>query len=112
MQATLVLIHSYYSKEHLAEVTSEMIVRGAPTLRGVDAGEGVIYLLEGCHRARAAAKLGLTVNVVLVDYDVEADHDKRICDVLGDGDCDSEMGSVVFTGASGDQCVDCDVEIA
>ena len=111
MKATLVLLHSHYSKKHLEDVKTEMLSLGAPKLRGVDCGEGVIYLLEGCHRARAAAELGLTVTIENVPYDWDTDANTRICDHIADGDCDNELGSVVGVGATGDRCVDCNVEV-
>lgn len=111
MKMTLVLLHIHYSTEHLEHVKSEMAKLGSPRLRGVNMGD-CVYLLEGCHRARAAAALGVTVEVEEIDYNYERDGELRICDVLVDGDCtDSEMRSVVGIGASGNRCVDCEVEL-
>ena len=73
--ATVVIMrHSYYDADHLAEVVEEMRTMGAPTLRAVEI-DGEIYLLEGCHRVRAAVELGLPVTLEMLEYDPETDGD-------------------------------------
>lgn len=65
---TISLLHDHYDANHLAAVVSEMRTMGAPTIRAVDLGEGQWAALEGCHRLRAAAELGLTPILVPVEY--------------------------------------------
>jgi hypothetical protein len=110
-KTTLVLVHEHYSKEHLEEVKAEMLTLGSPTLYGVVIN-GDVYLLEGCHRARAAAALGVTVNVVPVNYDWETDDEIMLSDYVPNNDTDgSTVGSVVGVGATESRCVICDVEL-
>lgn len=55
------LYHEHYEEEHLAEVTAEMVKRGAPVIRCIWAeAYGQWMAVEGCHRLRAAKALGLT----------------------------------------------------
>lgn len=57
---TIILLHTYYDKNHLDEVKSEMQQLGAPVIRAIwDQSVGMWVALEGCHRLRAARELGL-----------------------------------------------------
>jgi hypothetical protein len=64
----IALLHDHYDVDHLKAVVSDMRTMGAPIIRAVDLGEGVWAALEGCHRIRAAAELGLTPVLVPVEY--------------------------------------------
>jgi hypothetical protein len=114
--ATLILLHSHYDAAHLELVKVYMAEHGAPTLHAVDMGEGIYYLLEGCHRARAAAELGVAINLELVDYDYERDDELTINEFFGGSDLPAEdcrlVKDVVGAHHSNDQEIDCDVEIA
>jgi hypothetical protein len=60
----IILLHSHYDKEHLAEVKAEMVTLGAPTIRAIWLEmHGAWMALEGCHRIRAAKALGLTPEI-------------------------------------------------
>lgn len=111
--ATLILVHDYFDAEHLAAVTAEMRTLGGPTLRAVETGEGEYYLLEGCHRARAAVALGKTITLELVDYDCETDEKTPLCELVDGLDSDTEAGRVIGRAAFGPEMLSCDdVEIA
>lgn len=69
------LVHDHYDEEHLAEVKADMLALGAPTVRVIDMGEGIYAAIEGCHRLRAAAALGITPDLNVLDYDAVADLD-------------------------------------
>lgn len=69
------LTHDHYDKTHLEDVKAEMIKLGAPTIRVFDMGEGMYAAIEGCHRLRAAAALGVTPEIEILDYDALADID-------------------------------------
>jgi hypothetical protein len=72
----IVLLHDHYREDHLAAVVSEMQTLGAPVLRAAwSGGHGCWYALEGCHRLRAAHKLGLMPLIVEVDEDDEISED-------------------------------------
>ena len=64
--ATLSLVHAHYDAAHLETVKAEMTALGSPKLRAIDMGD-YWQLLEGCHRARAAAELGVAVELLPVD---------------------------------------------
>ena len=67
-EMSVVLLHAHFDQEHLVAVTDEMRRLGPPTLRAIEAGDNCAYLLEGCHRARAAKALGLPITIEWVDY--------------------------------------------
>ena len=69
------LVHDHYDKNHLEEVKTEMLKLGAPTIRVIDMGEGLFAAIEGCHRLRAAAALGIIPDLNVLDYDAVADLD-------------------------------------
>ena len=66
---TIALVHDHYDDEHLAEVIEEMRTLGAPKIHAVwmECYDGY-QALEGCHRIRAAHALGLTPEIVEVEY--------------------------------------------
>ena len=67
-----ILMHNEYREEHLAAVIEQMRTLGAPTLRAVwIEAYGAWMLLEGCHRARAAKALGLSINIDAVEFVAE-----------------------------------------
>lgn len=65
----IALIHNHYDERHLKAVKAEMQVLGAPTIKAVWMEcWGVWAALEGCHRIRAAAELGLVPEIDEVEY--------------------------------------------
>ena len=97
----IALVHDHYSEEHLAEVIEEMKNLGTPKIHAVWMEcYGHWAALEGCHRIRAAKELGLTPEIIEVDYS-----DEMASTILGyDGDedypiseiCDSSHESVII----------------
>ena len=66
----IALFHSHYSEEHLEAVKAEMQALGAPTIRAFwSEMHGIWLAVEGCHRLRAAAALGLTPNIEELSID-------------------------------------------
>jgi len=64
----------------LASVIAEMETMGAPTIRVAQVDGDLHYALEGVHRLEAAARLGLTPTVIVLDEDDEIEHDMDDCD--------------------------------
>lgn len=64
----------------LASVMAEMEAMGAPTIRVAQVDGDLHYALEGVHRLEAAARLGLTPTVIVLDDDDEIEHDMDDCD--------------------------------
>lgn len=65
----IALVHPHFDEAHLAAVKAEMTILGAPTVKAVWMEcWGLWAALEGCHRIRAAADLGLTVEIEEVEY--------------------------------------------
>lgn len=65
----IALIHDHFDAAKLEAVKSEMAQMGAPVIRAVWMEcFGVWAALEGCHRIRAAAELGLAVEIEEVEY--------------------------------------------
>lgn len=66
----IILSHDHFDADHLKAVIDEMRVVGAPTIKAVDmtATWGAYVALEGCHRIRAAAALGLTPVIEEVEW--------------------------------------------
>jgi len=106
---TLILLHSHYDASHLAAVTAEMADRGAPTLRAIRRDESTVWLLEGCHRARAAVALGLTVELDCIDYD-SLDPDAPLCDQLPGIDTESTPDEITSGMIDDEQLVECEVD--
>lgn len=76
--ATVITINQT-DADHLANVISEMRVRGAPTIRCIrDDTQGVILALEGSHRLAAAKALDIEPNFVFL-----ADDDTLTCADIG-----------------------------
>jgi len=107
--ATLIAIHGI-DPAKLEVVAGHMATLGAPTLRAVDMGDGVYYLLEGTHRAHAAARLGHTVQLDLVAYDYATMADLRLCDAVPGLDSDNTFDEILGGAVGGDRLVDCEVE--
>lgn len=55
----VILMHAHFDEQHLAKVMDEMRTLGAPVIRAVHIDGSLWVALEGCHRLRAAEKLGL-----------------------------------------------------
>lgn len=61
--------HAYFDAEHLERVKDEMAVLGAPRIKAVWVeSHGAWVALEGCHRIRAAAALGLVPEIDEVEW--------------------------------------------
>ena len=68
----VILLHEHYDDGHLAQVTEEMRILGAPRILAAWVEcFGAWVALEGCHRLRAAHALGLTPEMVPFEYDDE-----------------------------------------
>jgi hypothetical protein len=66
---TVVLVHDHYDAEHLESVKNEMLTMGAPVIKAVWMDcYGHYAALEGCHRIRAAATLGLNPVIEEIEY--------------------------------------------
>lgn len=64
--------HKHYDIEHLAAVAAEMAVMGAPSIRAVWLEcHGIWAAIEGCHRLRAAAAMGMAPEIISVEYSDE-----------------------------------------
>jgi hypothetical protein len=64
----IVLMHKHFDEQHLAKVMGEMRTLGAPVIRAVHLEGNLWVALEGCHRLRAAEKLGLVPVLEEVEY--------------------------------------------
>jgi len=74
----IALVHNHYDEAHLADVIEEMKTLGAPTIKAVWMEcYGHWAAIEGSHRIRAAAALGLTPEIEEVAYSDDP------CDVDG-----------------------------
>ena len=90
------LLHNYFDAASLADIVSEMMILGAPTIRVLDLGFDDIYqAVEGCHRLRACEILGITphfeyvdptdtVESLGLDYNDGGDPGDTTVDTLGD----------------------------
>jgi hypothetical protein len=87
----IALVHNHFSPEHLAEVIEQMKTLGAPKIHAVWMECYDHYAaLEGCHRIRAAKELGLTPEIIEVDYS-----DEMASTILGyDGDEDYPISEI------------------
>jgi len=56
------------NQQHLARIVQEMKVLGAPTIRVVDCGDHYVAL-EGTHRIAAAAQLGISLILDVLEED-------------------------------------------
>lgn len=90
----IALPHNHFDIDHLVKVIAEMQTLGAPVIRVVHVDGDLYQAIEGSHRLRAAAALGLTP-----DFD-EIDQDTLRSDIDGldfeDGECgeDATVGSI------------------
>jgi hypothetical protein len=64
---TIKLAHGHFDSAHLTDVTEQMRTLGSPVIRAVETSYGWAAI-EGCHRIRAAAALGVPVRIVPVEY--------------------------------------------
>lgn len=82
----IALLHGYYDAQKLESVKKEMQDLGAPTIKAVwmDCYDHWAAL-EGCHRIRAAADLGLVPVIEEIEYSEEVTLDEIGCDQSGDG---------------------------
>ena len=63
------LIHTYFEIERLEQVEQQMLELGPPKIRAIWLEDrGMWAALEGCHRTRAAARLGVEPVMVPVEY--------------------------------------------
>ena len=86
----IALVHDHYDKAHLAEVVEQMIGLGAPAIHAVWMECYWHWqALEGCHRVRAAQSLGLTPEIIEVEYS-----DALCSTVIGYGDCDYPISEI------------------
>lgn len=85
------LVSEIFDVEHLKSVKNEMIAKGAPSIHAVWMECYDMYVaLEGCHRIRAAKELGLTPEIIEVDYS-----DDMASTIDGyDGDDDYTISSI------------------
>ena len=66
----IALYHNHYNQDHLEKVTAEMQELGTPKIRAIWSEMWGIWLaVEGCHRLRAAAALGLTPEIINISDD-------------------------------------------
>lgn len=96
----IALIHAHFDAKHLEAVKAEMQTLGAPVIRAVWMEcYNVWVALEGCHRIRAAAALGLVPAIDEVEYsdDIttlgEDDGDEWQISVICDQACNAHIVS-------------------
>lgn len=81
MGTRVVLPHKHFDPAHLAEVTAQMQKLGPPTIRAVwDPNNQEWLAIEGSHRLRAAAALGLTPVIEEMEFE---DEDAPIGEAFG-----------------------------
>lgn len=72
----IALAHNNFDSAHLISVMSEMQKLGAPTIRVYHVDNDLYQAIEGCHRLRAAAALGITPDFDFCDADeLRSEHD-------------------------------------
>jgi len=91
MTTTTIILVNDIDPAHLEAVKAEMRVLGSPVIRAIDGGDHLIAV-EGSHRIRAAAELGLPVAVEILDED--GDIDLRSLDWDDNGYFDEHVVSV------------------
>lgn len=65
----IALFHDYFDPTHLGQVKAEMLHLGTPTIRAVWIESWDMWVaLEGCHRLRAAAELGIVPEIEEIPY--------------------------------------------
>lgn len=82
----IALYHNHYDARHLGMVKAQMLALGAPAIRAIyNPVHGMWMAVEGCHRLRAAAELGLTPEIIDISNDttvtVQADGDDVVVSV-------------------------------
>ncbi len=89
----IALVHKHYDENHLQEVIEQMKTFGAPKIYAVWMEcYGHWAALEGCHRLRAAATLGLTPEIEEVEYS-----DEMCSSIPGyDGDNDYPISEICY----------------
>ena len=97
----IALVHNHFDSEKLQRVIEEMKVLGAPEIHAVwHPAYDHWVALEGCHRIRAAKELGLTPEIIEVEYGEEmastvtgydGDEDYPICEI-----CDDSHNAVII----------------
>jgi hypothetical protein len=80
MVTTLYTIHGF-NEAHVEAVMAEMRTLGAPTIRVVDCTDHYMAI-EGTHRLEAAARLGLSPNLAVLDQDETIEIDSLDIDGL------------------------------
>ncbi len=91
----IALVHTEYDSSRLIKIRDEMIRIGAPKIHAVwmDCYDHW-QALEGCHRLRAAYDLGLTPEIIEVDYT-----DQMCSSIIGyDGDSDYMVSEICDDG--------------
>ena len=82
----IALMHSHYDADHLAGVKAQMATLGAPVIRAVWMEcYGHWAALEGAHRIRAAADLGLVPTIQEIEYSEATTLADLGCDDAGEG---------------------------
>ena len=98
------LAHNHFEMDHLVAVMQEMQELGAPTIRVMYITGDLYQAIEGCHRLRAAAALGITPIIEELEFgtlrkDVEGlDYEDGCCDddEVIDGIGDWENDTLIF----------------
>lgn len=66
----IILYHNHYDAKHLDAVADQMQTLGAPAIRAIwSECYGSWMAVEGCHRVRAAKRLGLTPEIIDISND-------------------------------------------
>lgn len=65
----IALAHNHFDLNYLSAVMAEMLKLGSPTIRIVHVERDLYQAIEGCHRLRASAALGLTPVFEVIDHD-------------------------------------------
>jgi hypothetical protein len=81
MALPVVLLHEVFSNAVLNHVNDLMINLGPPILRAIVTD--CVYLLEGCHRARAAQQWNLPLRIIEMPYNPQADNHRDLYDWIG-----------------------------
>jgi len=90
MMMRIALLHNHYDKAHLKTVKEQMKILGAPNIHAVWMEcYGHWAALEGCHRIRAAYELGLTPNIIEVEYS-----DDMISSIFGELEDDYPISEI------------------
>jgi hypothetical protein len=89
------LAHNHFDTTHLIEVMEEMKKLGAPTIRVFNVDGDVYQAIEGCHRLRAAAALGITPDFDYCDADdLRSEHEGLDYEDGSECDQDAIIGTI------------------